>query len=171
MQRKFTPLSPSLSSLLGVACPQMKNNKNVSMLARSAACFGASIFVVTGNNKVDSHISRDAKLEYVHVNSLIPRLEFCKKNGWKIVAIEQSDSAKSIFEYSFANGPTMLVVGSETKGVSDDILKMADDIIEIPRFGGPNSMNVAVAGSIVIAEFAKQRKYIQGVKKLCGSIV
>ncbi|MEK9178637.1 MAG: TrmH family RNA methyltransferase [Patescibacteria group bacterium] len=67
----------------------------------------------------------------------------------KIVAIEQNP--KSIpydkFDYSF---PLALVVGHETDGISKEVLKMSDGIVEIPMFGVNKSLNVMVSLGVVL---------------------
>lgn len=69
----------------------------------------------------------------------------------QIVAIEQSK--KSIqynkFDYTL---PICLIVGNETNGVSKEVLKIADAIIEIPMFGVNKSLNVMVSLGIVLYE-------------------
>lgn len=69
----------------------------------------------------------------------------------QIVAIEQTD--KSIpydkFEYIL---PICLVVGHESDGVSKEVLKMADAIVELPMFGINKSLNVMVSLGIVLYE-------------------
>ena len=67
----------------------------------------------------------------------------------KIIAIEQSK--KSIpydkAQYSF---PIALVVGNETHGISPEVLKLADQIVEIPMWGVNKSLNVMVSLGIVL---------------------
>lgn len=67
----------------------------------------------------------------------------------QIVAIEQSN--KSIqydkFEYRL---PVCLIVGNETTGVSKEVLKLADGIVELPMFGVNKSLNVMVSLGIVL---------------------
>lgn len=69
----------------------------------------------------------------------------------QIIAIEQSP--KSIqynkFEYKM---PICLVVGHESDGVSKEVLKMADGIVELPMFGVNKSLNVMVSLGIVLYE-------------------
>ena len=69
----------------------------------------------------------------------------------KVIAIEQS--FKSIpydkFEYKL---PICLVVGHESDGVSKEVLKMADAIVELPMFGINKSLNVMVSLGIVLYE-------------------
>lgn len=70
-------------------------------------------------------------------------------NDIQIIAIEQSK--KSIpfnqFEYKL---PICLIVGNETTGVSKEVLKMADGIVELPMFGVNISLNVMVSLGIVL---------------------
>lgn len=50
---------------------------------------------------------------------------------------------------------TALVVGSEARGVSDDVRHFADAIVKIPRLGRAESLNVGVACGIVLAHLRK----------------
>jgi len=72
-----------------------------------------------------------------------------KEPGVQIVAIEQT--AKSIqydkFEYKM---PICLVVGHESEGVSKEVLKISDAIVELPMFGVNKSLNVMVSLGIVL---------------------
>lgn len=74
-----------------------------------------------------------------------------KINDLQVVAIEQS--SKSIpydkFDYQF---PLALVVGHETNGVSPEVLRMADAIVELPMHGVNISLNVMVSLGIVLYE-------------------
>lgn len=73
----------------------------------------------------------------------------------QIVAIEQT--AKSIpydkFEYKL---PICLVVGHESDGISKEVLKMADGIVELPMFGVNKSLNVMVSLGIVLYEIIEK---------------
>ena len=48
-----------------------------------------------------------------------------------------------------------VVLGNEVKGVSQEVVDLSDMCIEIPQFGTKHSLNVSVAGGIIIWEFAK----------------
>lgn len=80
-----------------------------------------------------------------------------KEAGDKIVVLEQTDTSTDYqkTDYQF---PLTLVVGHERTGVSDAILKLADNIIEIPMHGMGNSHNVAVSTAIVLTELCKNIK-------------
>ena len=67
----------------------------------------------------------------------------------KIVAIEQS---KKSIDYRKADyrEPVAFVVGNETEGLSQEALKLVDQIVEIPMFGVNRSLNVMVSLAIVL---------------------
>ena len=51
-----------------------------------------------------------------------------------------------------------LVLGAEDHGVSTDVLRMVDHIVRIPQVGAIGSLNVSVAGGILIYEVVRQAK-------------
>lgn len=74
---------------------------------------------------------------------------------FKVIAIEQHP--KSIpFDKVNYKLPLVLIVGNETYGVNKKVLKMVDQIVEIPMFGVNQSLNVMVSLAIVLYEVVKQ---------------
>ena len=89
--------------------------------------------------------------------SLINRL---KKQGDTILALEQDTVSvpyTNVIIPSVRWSNTVLVVGSEVKGLSKPLLKRADTIIEIPMHGKKESLNVAVAFGIVVFSFRQKK--------------
>lgn len=84
-----------------------------------------------------------------HAEKLLRAL---KNQGYRIFAVEQDKNAKlysSLRLSKAARKKTVLVMGHERQGVSRAILKLADEILEIPMRGKKESLNVAVAFGIV----------------------
>lgn len=87
-------------------------------------------------------------------------LESLKKQGYKILAIEQSKKSVPYYNYKIkGKGGVMinhntskiaLVLGNEIKGLPASILNRADKILEIPMRGRKESLNVGVAFGIVV---------------------
>jgi tRNA G18 (ribose-2'-O)-methylase SpoU len=73
-----------------------------------------------------------------------------------IIVLETSDSAVSLYDYTFPDHFT-LVVGNEEYGCSEITLQTADVIVEIPLRGRKNSLNVANAFAIVAGEISRQK--------------
>ena len=101
------------------------------------------------------------KWEYVKSTPLL--LDKLKKQGYKILAVEQSKKSIPYFSVSFPRNLSStaigeresrkkiaLVLGNEIKGLPCSILNRADKILEIPMKGKKESLNVAVAFGIVV---------------------
>lgn len=78
-----------------------------------------------------------------------------KDRGNMIVVLEQTDESQPYADVSY-RFPLTLVVGHERTGVSDDVLALADAVVEIPMHGIGNSHNVAIATTITLAYFASR---------------
>jgi len=72
-----------------------------------------------------------------------------KKKNLQVIAVEQAAGSIQYdkFEYKL---PICLVVGHETTGVSREVLKLVDAIVELPMFGLNTSLNVMVSLGIVL---------------------
>jgi len=78
-----------------------------------------------------------------------------KKKGIQIVAVEQTHESQNYLKapYRF---PLALIMGHEREGIEDPLLKLADFAVEIPMYGMGNSLNVAMALTILGYELVKQ---------------
>lgn len=87
------------------------------------------------------------------VGETVKLLDKIKKDGYKILAVEQSRRSVPYQKIKLSKkdlAKTALVVGNEIKGLPFAILRRADKILEIPMRGRKESLNVAVAFGIVI---------------------
>lgn len=79
-----------------------------------------------------------------------------KKNaGYQVLALEQTTTSIPYTQAKFTL-PTILIVGHERLGVRDELLALADTIIEIPILGIGNSHNVAMATGIIISSILEK---------------
>lgn len=79
-----------------------------------------------------------------------------KVRGIKIYAIEQG-SGSSYYHQANYCFPAAFVVGNETEGVSSSVLRLADQIIEIPMWGVNKSLNVMVSLAIVLWQAMEEK--------------
>jgi rRNA methylases len=76
-----------------------------------------------------------------------------KSEGYKIIAIEQTTNSKPLHEFAPNKNEKMcLVFGNEVNGVSDEVIALANEAIEIPQHGTKHSLNVSVCLGIVVWE-------------------
>jgi len=71
-----------------------------------------------------------------------------KRDDWKIFAIEQAKGSVPYYEAPRSE-KIAFILGAEVEGISAAVLKLADQVLEIPMHGKKESLNVAVAFGIV----------------------
>jgi tRNA (guanosine-2'-O-)-methyltransferase len=77
-----------------------------------------------------------------------------REAGWRIVVVELAESAVALPRLQPASERTVVLLGHETTGVPDEHVGQADVCVEIPMVGIGASLNVAVAGSLVLYRLA-----------------
>jgi len=142
---------------LVVACVPMRSNVNISSIARTASAMGVERLVLTGAAKLIGKIARDgAEALPVSIHrTLPPVLHKLRAEGYRLVGLEQTSGSRCLYDHGFARR-TALVVGNERLGLSDEVLAMLDEAVEIPVYGMPHSYNAAVATSIAMYEYCRQ---------------
>jgi len=140
-----------------VACAPMRSNVNISSLARTASACAVERLVLTGNASLISKIARDGaeELEVSIHRSLAPVLQKLRSDGYRLVGLEQTTNSTSIHSYNFSRR-TVLVVGNERTGLTQEILELTNDVVEIPVHGLPHSFNAATAASMALYEYCRQ---------------
>lgn len=142
---------------LVLACPQFRSRVNLSRIVRLAGCAGVPKIVACGQTKIDSKIARDA-VDWVDVErrrTLTNWLQKMKSDDYRLVGLEQADHSQCLYDYKFRER-SVLVIGHERHGVSDQDLRLVDDVIEIPVYGQPFSYNVVTATTMAVYEYCRQ---------------
>ncbi|NJP67936.1 RNA methyltransferase [Streptomyces sp. ventii] len=142
---------------LVVAVAPLKSRVNLSTILRAAGCCGVTRVIACGNAKVDPTVARDS-LDQITVENrrtLPPVLKALREDGYRVVGLEQTTNSVSLHEYRFPRR-TVLVVGNERLGITEEELRYVDDCVEIPVWGAPHSYNVATAAAMGLYEYCRQ---------------
>ena len=84
-----------------------------------------------------------------------------KAEGYTLLAIEQVEGAVMLDGLEVDAGKKYaLIFGNEVEGVAQEVVDMCDGAIEIPQVGTKHSVNVSVAGGIVLWEFFSSLKHL-----------
>lgn len=151
---------------LFIAMDGITDVRNFGALSRSAECAGVDGIIIP--QKGGAPINGDAmktsagallKIPVCKSKSLINTLKFCKDAGIQVVSCSEKGK-DSIYDIDMTQ-PTVIVMGDEEDGISGDILKVSNHIAQIPMHGTLNSLNVSVAGGIMMFEAARQRKHTE----------
>lgn len=86
-------------------------------------------------------------------------IEYFRANGYKIVAGALTDSSVD-FYCADLSGKVLIIIGNEGNGVCEETLALCDSVVKIPMRSDAESLNAAVAGSIMMYEH-----YRQNIKK------
>ena len=81
-------------------------------------------------------------------------LENQRSAGYRVVGVELADEAIRLADLPAARQRTIAVLGHEQTGIPPDALALLDIAVEIPMIGTGASLNVAVAGSLVLYRLA-----------------
>jgi tRNA G18 (ribose-2'-O)-methylase SpoU len=156
-QRHKPPRELAHPRELLAVCAPLRSNVNLSRIVRAASCCGIQRIVCTGHAKLDRKIARDgADAIAVEVHrTLPPVLEKLRGEGYRLVGLEQTTDSQDLHHYRFTR-KTALVIGNERTGLTPNLLRLLDDVVEIPVWGLPYSYNVATATAMALYEYCRQ---------------
>ncbi len=136
--------------------------RNFGALVRTAECAGVDAILIPARGA--AAINADAvktsagalhKVPICRARFLQDDLKYLKESGLRIIGV--SEKGKSTYFEKDFKAPLALVLGSEEDGISEAYLPLLDDFVNIPMKGSIASLNVGVAGGIVMFEVSKQR--------------
>ena len=145
-----------------VALDQVKDPGNAGTLIRTLYALGCAGVIVgkhggayLGDGAVRASAGALAQASVARVPNLARALDECAENGFFIYGAQKTDNSLNVFEAKLAT-PAVLVLGSEEKGIRPGVQKRLDESLEIPFGREFDSLNVAQAGAIIMAQFAKK---------------
>lgn len=98
-------------------------------------------------------------MEWMHVESVTDCIDSLKKDGYKIVAVEQADQSISLLDFKVEKETKYaFVFGNEVFGVNDQVVESADEVLEIPQYGTKHSLNISVSIGVVVWDFVSKQK-------------
>lgn len=115
----------------------------------------------TDNTAVDNKISKVARNTQKNVphsitNTPLETLAQLRQDGHTIISLELTTESTRIQDFDFSVAKKIcLILGNESKGVSDELLQASDYCIHIPMLGINSSMNVISAASIALFEITR----------------
>lgn len=137
-----------------LALDGITNPQNVGMIIRSAVAGGIDGIIyphkgvaALGPLVIKASVGTVFKAPLLFCDTLVSALQQCLTAGGN-VAVLTGNAQQSLFEYR-AEAATVYVLGGETEGVSKAIMAMANAQLRIPMAGGVESLNVAVAASLI----------------------
>ena len=96
-------------------------------------------------------LGAEQHLKISHQANTLDAVTAARENGVVAIALEQSPAAINVFDFSCpADAQIALVLGGEVEGLDPEVMRICDEIVEIPQFGSKESLNVSVAAGIAL---------------------
>jgi TrmH family RNA methyltransferase len=132
---------------------------NMGTLIRSADWFGVEL-IISSSDAVDYYnpkVVRASMGSIFHIKLLTAEnisdtILNLKKQKFQVISTSPS-STKSIADIQ-VRSPVALILGGEAEGVAQDLQKIADENIAVKKYGKAESLNVSVAGGILLQTLA-----------------
>lgn len=142
---------------------ELKDPHNLGAIIRSAEAFGVTAIIYKKDRQVEitptvMKVATGAQNHILisQVTNLNQTLEKLKKAGFWVVSTDlKATKLVDDLDYDFK---TVLIVGSEDRGVSPLLNKNSDFVVKIPMLGQTNSLNVSVATGIMLALIRNKQK-------------
>ena len=135
--------------------------QNTASILRLCACLGLKMHIIEpcGFNLNDPRFKR-VIMDYINQSSIIRYdnfQELLNKNKKSRVILLSTKAKKSLYKFNFKKNDIILL-GSESKGVPENIHRELINKLKIPISNTTRSLNVTVAASISAAEALRQIK-------------
>jgi 23S rRNA (guanosine2251-2'-O)-methyltransferase len=145
-----------------VALDRISDVRNFGAIVRTADCLGAHGIVIprSGSARITADAVKTSagalnSFPVCREKSLFSSIEYMKDSGLKVVSASEK-SGEKVSDIPL-NGPLVLIMGSEDRGISRELISLSDHQARIPMSGSIGSLNVSVAAGIILYEIARQR--------------
>lgn len=146
-----------------VALDNISDPRNLGAVIRSVAAFGGHGVVIPQRRSASvtavawrTSAGAAARLPVARATNLTRTLKDWAAAGLQIVGLDAGGD--TVLDQFDGSTPTVVVVGSEGKGLSRLVRETCDSILSIPMAGPVESLNASVAAGVVLAEIARSRR-------------
>lgn len=139
----------------------LKDPHNLGAIMRTADAAGVDGVIIPKDRSVDMNetvmrVSVGAALSVplTKVTNLSQTLDILKEEGFWIVGTDAS-ADKEIYDVNLSM-PLVILIGSEGKGLSTNLINKSDFLVRLPMRGVISSLNASVAAGIIMYEVVRQ---------------
>jgi len=156
----LTQKQPTLQVMLD----NVSNSQNISAIIRSCDGVGVLNLYYSTVDNLDLRIHKTItqgthrwlNRERVEFDDRVDFLKKKQEEGFQVVVTHLGEESVSFSKVDYSK-PTILVMGNEHEGISEEVLAVADVNIVIPMRGMAQSLNVSVATALILYEAGRQR--------------
>jgi 23S rRNA (guanosine2251-2'-O)-methyltransferase len=146
-----------------VALDNISDPRNLGAIVRSVAAFAGHGVLIPQRRSASvtavawrTSAGAAARVPVARATNLNRTLKDWADRGLQLVGLDAEGD--TVLDDLDAEGPLVVVVGSEGKGLSRLVRQNCDAVVSIPMAGPAESLNASVAAGVVLAEIARQRR-------------
>jgi len=136
----------------------VRSLNNVGSAFRTGDAFRIEKIYLCGITGIPPHrdiqktaLGATESVAWEYVSSTLIAVEKLKAEGFIICGLEQADRSVMLHEFEVIKDKKYaLVFGNEVFGVEDEVLKVCDQVLEIPQLGTKHSLNISVTLGIAV---------------------
>jgi len=171
-KQRFEKVLEKRTRYLTCVLENIADPHNANAVMRSCECFGIQDVHIIENGakfKPARKVLQGAhKWLTVHryneaVNNTKRCMDSLHERGYKIVATSPQEGHPSLHDIEL-NAPLALVMGQENIGISEIVRQEADAFVLIPMHGFTESLNISVAGAILLQELSHRVRNTSGIR-------
>ena len=162
-EREFLRVKDFLSwareKSLVVMCDSITDPQNFGTILRACECFGVDALIFSKNRNValtpvvsKASVGGSELVPLISVSNLADTLKKFQDAGYFAVAAESN--SENLYTFEFPE-QTLLILGSEGKGIQPLLSKKSDFHIEIPMHGKIDSLNVSQATAVLLSHWRR----------------
>jgi len=140
------------------------STENIGSIARSASALGINSYLLPSNaphpyarRSLRVSMGHISKLKYCIYDDIIKTIKYLQKAGYKVFAAEVNEGSIKLQDILVPK-KWVILMGHEGKGLSQEIIDICDQCVEIEMSEGVRSFNVAVAASLLMYNFTMKGK-------------
>ena len=147
---------------LGLALETIQDPGNIGAIVRSSVAVGLDGMLVSSDSVdlTNPKIIRATAGQWFRcamqtTTNLAADIRKLKSQGIKTIATV-SKAEKTYWDYDFTQ-PTLILLGNEGNGLSEELIALADEVVSIPQNDQVESLNVSVCAALLLYEAKRQR--------------
>ena len=141
---------------------RITDTRNFGAISRVADASGVDAIIIPEKESAiitsDSIKTSAGAINYIpicKVKSLRSTANFLKESGLKLVSCTEKGDTK--FYDTDLTSPCCIILGSEKDGISNSLMDISDERLNIPMKGNVESLNVSSSASVILFEVVRQR--------------
>lgn len=141
---------------------RITDTRNFGAISRVADASGVDAIIIPEKESAiitsDSIKTSAGAINYIpicKVKSLRSTANFLKESGLKLVSCTEKGDKK--FYDADLTSPCCIILGSEKDGISNSLIDISDERLNIPMKGNVESLNVSSSASVILFEVVRQR--------------